>query len=94
MTSGNEQAPPTGKLPLVLVTGVSGAGKSSALKALEDMGFEAVDNLPLSLMGRLVAPAAMPKPDAVIRWPSTGPWPTASARNAPFWPPCANRPTW
>ncbi|UTW51958.1 RNase adapter RapZ [bacterium SCSIO 12827] len=64
MTPGNEQAPPTGKLPLVLVTGVSGAGKSSALKALEDMGFEAVDNLPLSLMGRLVAPGAFPHPIA------------------------------
>ena len=64
MTSGNEQAAPTGKLPLVLVTGVSGAGKSSALKALEDMGFEAVDNLPLSLMGRLVAPGAFPHPIA------------------------------
>ncbi len=64
MTPGNEQAAPTGKLPLVLVTGVSGAGKSSALKALEDMGFEAVDNLPLSLMGRLVAPGAFPHPIA------------------------------
>ncbi|MBM3565062.1 MAG: RNase adapter RapZ [Alphaproteobacteria bacterium] len=37
-----------------MVTGISGAGKSSALKALEDMGFETVDNVPLWLLGRLV----------------------------------------
>ena len=56
MTSDDAAASPSGKLPLVLVTGVSGAGKTSALKALEDMGFEAIDNVPLSLLGRLVAP--------------------------------------
>lgn len=39
---------------VVLVTGMSGAGRSSALKAFEDMGYEAVDNLPLSLLGRVV----------------------------------------
>jgi UPF0042 nucleotide-binding protein len=42
---------------LVVVTGMSGAGKSTALKALEDMGYEAVDNLPLSLVSSLVRPA-------------------------------------
>ncbi|MEK9672218.1 MAG: RNase adapter RapZ [Rhodospirillaceae bacterium] len=56
---------PAGKTPLVLVTGVSGAGKSSALNALEDMGFEAVDNVPLSLLERLVAPGDFPHPVAV-----------------------------
>ena len=35
---------------LVIVTGVSGAGKASALKAFEDLGFHAVDNLPLELL--------------------------------------------
>lgn len=39
---------------VVLVTGLSGAGKTQALKALEDLGYEAVDNLPLSLLPRLV----------------------------------------
>ncbi|MBM3523382.1 MAG: RNase adaptor protein RapZ, partial [Alphaproteobacteria bacterium] len=34
---------------VVFVSGLSGAGKSTALKALEDVGYEAVDNLPLSL---------------------------------------------
>ncbi len=35
---------------VVVVTGMSGAGKTLALKAFEDMGYEAVDNLPLSLL--------------------------------------------
>lgn len=37
---------------LVIVTGMSGAGKSSALKMLEDMGFYCVDNLPVPLVGK------------------------------------------
>jgi RNase adapter protein RapZ len=40
---------------LLLVTGMSGAGKSTALKALEDLGWETVDNLPLSLLDHLLA---------------------------------------
>ena len=39
---------------VVLVTGMSGAGRSTALKAFEDMGYEAVDNLPLSLLEPVV----------------------------------------
>lgn len=39
---------------VLLVTGMSGAGRSSALRALEDVGYEVVDNLPLSLLGSLV----------------------------------------
>jgi UPF0042 nucleotide-binding protein len=39
---------------VLLVTGMSGAGKTAALKALEDIGYEAVDNLPLSLLTSLV----------------------------------------
>lgn len=35
---------------LIILTGISGAGKASALKAFEDLGFQAVDNLPLELM--------------------------------------------
>jgi UPF0042 nucleotide-binding protein len=45
-------------LPVLLVTGLSGAGKTASLKVLEDLGYEAVDNLPLSLLGNLVKPAA------------------------------------
>jgi UPF0042 nucleotide-binding protein len=39
---------------IIIVTGVSGAGKSTALRALEDAGFFCVDNLPLPLMNRFV----------------------------------------
>lgn len=41
--------------PVLIVTGLSGAGKSTALKALEDAGHEVVDNLPLSLLDALLA---------------------------------------
>ena len=41
---------------MLLVTGISGAGRTSALKALEDLGYEAIDNVPLSLLGNLVRP--------------------------------------
>lgn len=37
---------------LVIVTGMSGAGKTIALKILEDLGFYCVDNLPISLIER------------------------------------------
>lgn len=46
---------PGKRLRVVLITGMSGAGRSSSLKALEDIGYEAVDNLPLSLLASLVA---------------------------------------
>ncbi|MCG5243162.1 RNase adapter RapZ [Azospirillum doebereinerae] len=42
---------------IVLVTGMSGAGMSVALKALEDLGYEAVDNLRLSLVPALLQQA-------------------------------------
>jgi UPF0042 nucleotide-binding protein len=35
---------------LVIVTGISGAGKASAIRSFEDIGFHAVDNLPLELL--------------------------------------------
>lgn len=51
-------APPrpaaTGRL--TLVTGMSGAGKTSALKAFEDLGYEAMDNVPLSFLTTVVRP--------------------------------------
>ncbi len=43
--------------PVILVTGLSGAGRSSSLKALEDIGYEAVDNLPIALLPALLAPS-------------------------------------
>ncbi len=45
---------------ILLVTGMSGAGKSTVLRTLEDLGWEVVDNLPLLLLNRLLdtAPGA------------------------------------
>ncbi len=40
---------------LVLVTGMSGAGRSTALSILEDLGYESIDNLPLDLLQPLIA---------------------------------------
>ncbi len=39
---------------ILLVTGMSGAGKTTVLQTLEDLGWEAVDNLPLSLLVHLL----------------------------------------
>ncbi len=39
---------------LVIVSGMSGAGKTVALKNLEDMGYYCVDNLPVSLMSKFI----------------------------------------
>jgi RNase adapter protein RapZ len=41
-------------MTILVVTGLSGAGKSTALRALEDVGFFCVDNLPVPLIGRFV----------------------------------------
>ena len=40
---------------LVLITGLSGSGKTSVAKAFEDLGYYTVDNLPLPLLARFVA---------------------------------------
>ena len=47
--------PKVGRPNVVIVTGISGAGKSTALRALEDAGFVAVDNPPLTLASALIA---------------------------------------
>ena len=39
---------------LAIVTGMSGAGRTSSLKALEDIGFEAIDNLPIPMIERFI----------------------------------------
>ncbi len=46
---------------LVIVTGMSGAGKSTALKMLEDMGYFCVDNLPIPLLTRFVEMFSVPE---------------------------------
>ena len=40
---------------IVIMTGPAGAGRSTAIRALEDLGFEAIDNLPLSFLPRIVS---------------------------------------
>lgn len=44
----------SGSRALVLVTGMSGAGRSTALSILEDLGYESIDNLPLDLLRPLI----------------------------------------
>jgi len=44
------EAEPAQKPNLVIITGLSGSGKASVLKALEDLGFYSVDNLPVDLI--------------------------------------------
>ena len=54
---------------IVIVTGMSGAGKTTALKMLEDMGFYCVDNLPIRLIEKfveLIKGAALRQ--MILRW--------------------------
>jgi RNase adapter protein RapZ len=47
---------------IVIITGPAGAGRSTAIGALEDLGFEAIDNLPMSLLPRLLAGPPLTRP--------------------------------
>ena len=84
---------------IVIITGMSGAGRSTAAKALEDLGWFVVDNLPPGLLPTMVDLAARsagrgvqgrrggrrPQP-----WPSPPTWTPRSAS----WPAAAPRPGW
>jgi UPF0042 nucleotide-binding protein len=50
---------------LILITGPSGAGRSTAIHALEDLGYEAIDNIPLSLVPRLIEGPSLGRPIAL-----------------------------
>lgn len=50
---------------LLLVTGPSGAGRATAINALEDLGHEVIDNLPLSLVPRLIEGKPLDRPVAL-----------------------------
>ena len=70
MTSGETDAGPHGAQEaakrIVLVTGVSGAGRSTALKCFEDLGYEAVDNLPLTLLESVVLGGSPEQPPLAV----------------------------
>jgi RNase adapter protein RapZ len=57
---------PSGGLDTVIITGLSGAGRSTAAKCFEDLGFFVVDNLPPELIGTLVELGSRSQ-DAVTR---------------------------
>lgn len=82
-----------GKSGLVLVTGVSGAGRTTTLKILEDFGFDAVDNLPLRMLSALVPGIAARNsrlPSALISGPVISVLISLSRLSVA----CANRPAW
>jgi UPF0042 nucleotide-binding protein len=53
---------PSAEHQLVLITGPSGAGRTTAIHALEDLGVEVIDNLPLSLIPRLIDGPTLGRP--------------------------------
>ncbi len=61
----SETTDPTAKTAVILVTGPAGAGRFTALRGLEDIGFEAIDNLPLAMMPRLFEGPALTRPTAL-----------------------------
>jgi UPF0042 nucleotide-binding protein len=65
-TTAEQAAGPRSAPLVVIVTGMSGAGRTTAINALEDLGFEALNNFPLSLVDRLVQPVDdAPRPIAI-----------------------------
>jgi RNase adapter protein RapZ len=68
-----ESFPPS-RQRLLLVTGLLGAGKTTALKVLEDLGWEVIDNFPIRLLDRLIdkadSPSAEPRSPLAIGFDS------------------------
>lgn len=50
----DSSSPDSGPQRILLVTGLLGAGKTTALRTLEDLGWEAIDNFPIRLLDRLL----------------------------------------
>ena len=69
-----KQPTPPARQRVLLVTGLLGAGKSTALKVLEDLGWETIDNFPIRLLDRLIdspdAPPADLRPPLAIGFDS------------------------
>ncbi|HZX43281.1 MAG TPA: RNase adapter RapZ, partial [Myxococcaceae bacterium] len=56
-------APANERRRIVILTGVSGSGKSTAVRALEDAGYFCIDNLPVVLLPQLTGLAELAQPD-------------------------------
>ncbi len=69
MAAQSPSPTPPSRQRILFVTGMLGAGKTSVLNELEDIGWETVDNFPIRLIGRLIgtepAPSAAPHPLAI-----------------------------
>lgn len=65
MTARSASPPPATdtRQRVLLVTGLLGAGKTTALKVLEDLGWEVIDNFPIRLLDRLIDSPDAPAPD-------------------------------
>ena len=50
-------------MQIVIISGLSGSGKTTALHVLEDVGYNCIDNLPVSLLPALVAQIELRKGD-------------------------------
>ena len=50
---------------VIIITGPSGAGKTTAINILEDIGFEPIDNIPIELIGRLLSGPHLIRPLAL-----------------------------
>jgi len=61
-SAGSPEAP-LPPLPVLIITGLSGSGKSTVLRTLEDAGYFCIDNLPLSLLGPLLSKVASSRQD-------------------------------
>lgn len=74
--------PQTKARRVVLVTGPAGAGRTSAIRVLEDLGYEAIDNMPLRLMHALLDDPDATKPLALGIDPRTRDFSLAAVTDA------------
>ena len=77
-----DRGPPARRaVEFVVITGLSGAGRSEAAKVLEDLGYFVIDNLPPSLIGRVAELAVVGRDPTRWRWswtPGAAPSPPTS----------------